>query len=139
MCTDCDRYYDNHGCGAGLVCGYNNCAKYHKIGQQTGIREGSDCCERKLDKLVCEGVCGWTLLLRWIVGRRFVFGFIFCFTTACTPRQCDSMPISLKSLPKLHADILRTAPFVFRQPLDRTHRDIQVPCSCETCNNRRCV
>ena len=52
ICADCDGNYDWRGCGAGLVCGTDNCGKYHLIGATTGINHGSDCCERKFDKHV---------------------------------------------------------------------------------------
>lgn len=42
---DCDPHYDWKGCGDGLVCGQNNCAKYHNLGSATGFSSGSDCCE----------------------------------------------------------------------------------------------
>ena len=53
ICADCDRYYDRNGCGSGLVCGYNNCGKFHALGTSTGIGEGSDCCECKLRARAC--------------------------------------------------------------------------------------
>ena len=52
ICADCDALYDYKGCAAGLVCGSNNCAKYHLVGPTTGINHGSDCCERKFGKYV---------------------------------------------------------------------------------------
>ena len=51
ICADCDgKGYDWKGCGAGLVCGTDNCGKFHAIGSFTGINYGSDCCERKFGK-----------------------------------------------------------------------------------------
>ena len=44
MITDCDAA-DGAGCAAGLVCGFNNCAKFHKLGLETGFTPSSDCCE----------------------------------------------------------------------------------------------
>ena len=46
-CADCDKYYDKKGCGAGLVCGNNNCARFHEIGGSTGLKYYSNCCECK--------------------------------------------------------------------------------------------
>ena len=56
-CADCDQYYDWKGCGAGLVCGHNNCAYYHTLGPSTGFNYASDCCERKLGAVVA---CAYT-------------------------------------------------------------------------------
>jgi len=36
---------DDKGCASGLVCGFNNCAKYHELGVSTGLTGSSDCCE----------------------------------------------------------------------------------------------
>ena len=52
ICADCDQYYDWKGCDAGLVCGTDNCHKYHTLGYKTGISAGSDCCEREFGKNV---------------------------------------------------------------------------------------
>ena len=41
---DCDAT-DAVGCADGLVCGFNNCAKFHKLGPETGMTPSSDCCE----------------------------------------------------------------------------------------------
>merc|ERR1712241_994817 len=35
------------GCARGLVCGVDNCAKFHELGVATGITAASDCCERE--------------------------------------------------------------------------------------------
>ena len=42
--SDCD-VDDRIGCAKGLVCGQNNCAKFHKLDAKTGISSGADCCE----------------------------------------------------------------------------------------------
>ena len=39
------------GCEEGLVCGVNNCEKFHKLGQITGIMPATDCCEGKFIEL----------------------------------------------------------------------------------------
>merc|ERR1712157_257992 len=32
------------GCSTGLVCGVDNCKKFHKLGSSTGMGSSSDCC-----------------------------------------------------------------------------------------------
>ena len=44
--ADCDTS-DIAGCAPGLVCGVNNCAKFHQISVATGFFDTSDCCEGK--------------------------------------------------------------------------------------------
>ena len=45
---DCDP--NNEGdCAPGLVCGINNCHKFHEINIDTGIPSTGDCCERKFN------------------------------------------------------------------------------------------
>ena len=39
--VDCDE----NQCIAGLVCGDNNCDKFHEIGVGTGLTPETDCCE----------------------------------------------------------------------------------------------
>ena len=48
LCTLNIRAGDRVGCVPGLVCGVNNCAKFHEIGAATGIPSMADCCEGKL-------------------------------------------------------------------------------------------
>ena len=43
-CLDCDPD-DGVGCSAGLVCGVDNCAKFHELGAATGLLSTTDCCE----------------------------------------------------------------------------------------------
>merc|ERR1712176_17626 len=40
---DCD-VDDGVGCLTGLVCGVDNCKKFHKLGSSTGMGSSSDCC-----------------------------------------------------------------------------------------------
>ena len=46
VCT-CRADCDPGQCASGLVCGDNNCYKFHKISSSTGFTKWSDCCERK--------------------------------------------------------------------------------------------
>ena len=43
-CVDCDPD-DAVGCEEGLICGVNNCKQFHELGDITGIRPQTDCCE----------------------------------------------------------------------------------------------
>ena len=71
MLVDCD-YNDYVGCGAGLICGTNNCAKFHELGKNTGMSESTDCCEKAPprayggdDVNYCwHSVCGLQILFR---------------------------------------------------------------------------
>ena len=45
-CADCDPW-DKVGCASGLVCGTDNCAKFHAISKATGFSAKTDCCEGK--------------------------------------------------------------------------------------------
>ena len=38
---------DAVGCSEDLVCGVDNCAKFHELGAATGLVLRTDCCERK--------------------------------------------------------------------------------------------
>ena len=38
---------DLAGCAPGLICGTNNCAKFHDIGTHSGMTPRSACCDRK--------------------------------------------------------------------------------------------
>ena len=44
--VDCDPY-DKVGCAPGLVCGKDNCAKFHQLSAATGFTGSTDCCEGK--------------------------------------------------------------------------------------------
>ena len=46
--SDCDPLEDRSGCGPGLTCNLDNCAKFHEIGAATGFTTSSDCCEGKI-------------------------------------------------------------------------------------------
>ena len=39
------------GCAEGLICGVNNCEKFHTFGGGTGILPATDCCEGKFTQL----------------------------------------------------------------------------------------
>merc|ERR1712127_956820 len=41
---DCDPN-NEADCAPGLVCGFNNCHKFHDTGLHTGIPDTGDCCE----------------------------------------------------------------------------------------------
>ena len=45
-CLDCDPD-DGVGCKARLVCGVDNCGKFHQLGSATGFLLTTDCCESK--------------------------------------------------------------------------------------------
>ena len=98
VCKDCDPDDTaNKGCMPGLICGEDNCARFHKIDKSTGFSKGTstgmtsstDCCEGKLYKnsrLDCtdKGLGLIFLHLRcWVyVCIRFVS--VFCFYIAQT-------------------------------------------------------
>ena len=44
---DCDPD-DEVGCESGLVCGLDNCAKFHAIGAASGFQSSTDCCEGEI-------------------------------------------------------------------------------------------
>ena len=76
---ECDED-DAVGCASGLVCGVDNCAKFHAIGLATGIKPTSDCCENEhgyvnVDCFALSPI-GWeTLFLRWHI-HEFVLVWI---------------------------------------------------------------
>ena len=43
-CADCDPD-DRVGCASGLVCGVDNCGRFHEISMTTGFHAATDCCE----------------------------------------------------------------------------------------------
>ena len=45
-CADCDPG-DKFGCESGLMCGKDNCARFHEISSSTGFSTTSDCCQGK--------------------------------------------------------------------------------------------
>ena len=45
--VDCD-VDDKVGCAMGLVCGGDNCAKFHTIGGASGFKSSTDCCDGKV-------------------------------------------------------------------------------------------
>ena len=44
---DCDPH-DKVGCEMGLVCGSDNCAKFHTIDATSGFKAHTDCCDGKV-------------------------------------------------------------------------------------------
>ena len=52
---DCDAGTDHVGCADGLVCGFNNCHKFHELTPQTGFTPSSDCCEGCFSDRDCPG------------------------------------------------------------------------------------
>lgn len=54
---DCDRD-DKVGCAGALVCGKDNCGKFHKLGGSTGFGSGSDCCDSPHPTCASHSKCG---------------------------------------------------------------------------------
>ena len=74
VCADCDPGV-GVGCAAGLVCGDNNCGKFHELSLETGLNPASDCCESKLEP---------TRAFPVVSGRLKILLFFYCLYCVIT-------------------------------------------------------
>lgn len=88
--VDCDSF-DKVGCAKGLVCGADNCYKFHELGTASGFKKDTDCCECKFlrpnhvkDCVFVASRGSWPWVVAHLASRRllcmilYIYRIFFC-------------------------------------------------------------
>merc|ERR1719174_924641 len=81
---------DEMGCEAGLVCGKDNCGRFHEQTLSTGIPVSSSCCEVPPEPVLCvsDADCAWG---NYCTSKKVCAGYLgdYCDTNSCGVGDAD--------------------------------------------------